>query len=71
MKILITKSSSLIYEEVKEFDSLSSCIDEILSNEDLFVEHGPKVVVSRVPDWMSFDYKECDYRVEIYDTWRE
>lgn len=33
-----------------------------------------KICITKTSDWNFFDVKEatdCDYEVEIYDTWRE
>lgn len=70
MKILITKTSEWKYEEVKEYESLESCVDEILSRNELFGNNSPEVVVSKKRPWFKYE-QDVDYIVEIYDTWRE
>jgi len=75
MKILITKTSDRNYSELKEYDSLERCVEECLNlNDDS--NDIPEVVISRPKDYGNW-YKgnteilQCDYIVEIYDTWRE
>ena len=72
MKILIEKTSDWEYEEIREYESLEACIEELLGNKELFPDGGPEVVVSKLNDRRTF-YKEqgCEYIVEIYNTWRE
>lgn len=72
MKMLIEKTSDWGYKEIKEYDSLESCVEEILSNKELFPGNEPEVVVSKPNDaWTPREAQDCDYVVEIYDTWRE
>ena len=70
MKICITRTSDYEYEEIKEYKSLDECVKELL-NPDLYQKFAPEVVVSRPRDWYPPKINECEYVVEIYDTWRE
>lgn len=70
VKILITKTSSWNYEEVKEYENLESCVDELLSRHELYGNNTPEVVVCKKRPWLK-DEPDVDYVVEIYDTWRE
>ena len=70
MKILITKTSEWKYEEVKEYENLESCVDELLSRNELFGNNAPEVVVCKKRPWLENE-PDVDYIVEIYDTWRE
>ncbi len=73
MKILITKSSDWDYEEVKEYENLESCVEELLSRVELYhIYHNntPEVVVYKKKPWREYE-QDVDYIVEIYDAWRE
>lgn len=70
MKILITKTSEWKYEEVKEYENLESCVDELLSRNELFGNNAPEVVACKKRPWLENE-PDVDYIVEIYDTWRE
>ena len=70
MKICVTRTSDGSYQEIKEYDNLDQCVEELLTYE-LYGRYAPEVVVSKPADWKSASVKECDYVVEIYDTWRE
>ena len=70
MKICITRTSDYGYKEIKEYKSLDECVKELL-NPDLYQKFAPEVVVSSPNDWEPPKSKECEYVVEIYDTWRE
>lgn len=70
MKILITKTSASGYEKVKEYENLESCIDELLSRDELYDNNTPEVVVYKKTPWLKYE-QDVDYIVEIYDTWRE
>ncbi len=70
MKILITKSSDWDYEEVKEYENLESCVEELLSRDELYHNNTPEVVVYKKRPWLEYE-QDVDYVVEIYDTWRE
>ena len=72
MKILIEKTSDWKYKEIKEYDSLESCVEELLNNKELYANNEPEVVVSKPNDsWTPCEARDCDYVVEIYNTWRE
>ena len=71
MKILIEKTSDLDFKYAQECNSLQECVDELLSNKELYHNTYPEVVVSKPDDITSKDFPDCDYVVEIYDTWRE
>lgn len=71
MKIFVTRSSEWRASgTVKEFEDLDSCINTLLETED-FGDYEPEVIVSKVSNPMFEKEKECEYAVEIYDTWRE
>ena len=70
MKICITRTSDYGYKEIKEYKSLDECVKELL-NPDLYPKFAAEVVVSKPNDWDPPKSKECEYVVEIYDTWRE
>ena len=70
MKICVTRTSDFDYEEIKEYDNLEQCIKELL-NPELYGRTTPEVVVSKPANWHPASVRECDYVVEIYDTWRE
>lgn len=71
MKIAITKTSDWDYCEVKEYNSLSECVEELLNNNENFPHFSPEVVVSHPDDITPKKGQGCQYIVEIYDTWRE
>lgn len=72
MKICFTKTSDHHFEIIRECKSLKACIDYILSKEEeLFDGSVPEVVVSKPREWDSEETRECDYRIEIYDDYRE
>ena len=70
MKIRIEKTSDWDYEEIREYNSLEQCIDEILSDQDLFRGFCESVVVSK-PDDRIYPDPDFSYVVEVYNTWRE
>ena len=70
MKILITKTSDWDHEEIKEYENLESCVEELLSQDELYYNNTPEVVVYKKRPWPKYE-QDVDYIVEIYDTWRE
>lgn len=70
IKICVTKTSNLNFEDVKEYENLEACVNELLT-QDLFGNSTPELVISKPCDYMSKEANNCDYVVEIYDTWRE
>jgi len=68
MKILLERTSDWNYKEIKEYDGLESCVDEILSNSGLFPNNCPEVVVTKCD---SKELPDVSYIVEIYDAYRE
>lgn len=72
IKVLVEKSSSLIYRDIREYDGLEECLDDIFKNWEN-KKFYPEVVVSKPdPRVYSNEITEtCNYIVEIYDTWRE
>ena len=71
LKILVTKTSEWDYYDVREYESLEKCVDDIFEHEDLLVS-GFEVVVSKPnSSYTPEKYMDCKYTVEIYDTWRE
>lgn len=72
MKIYITKTSDLDFKMIRECTSLRAWVDYILGKEEeLFDGSVPEVVISKPREWDSEECRECDYRVEIYDDYRE
>ena len=68
MKILVTRTSERAdYGRVTDYKSLEDCIDHLLKAEDKTDEF----VVSKVPEYYPEEAQQCEWRVEIYDTWRE
>lgn len=65
MKVWVTKTSDWRYGKMVEYESLKDCIDTLFETE----KHN--LVISKVPDWYPDEAKQCEYKVEIYDTWRE
>jgi len=71
MKIFVTKSSEWRKDgEVKEYDNLKECIETLLNTED-FGEFEPGLIIKKPDDFYHEKTKECDYEIEIYNTWRE
>lgn len=70
VRICITKTSDWTYVSVKEYESLEACVNEFLVP-DLFGNFNPELVISRPDDCAPREASDCDYVVEIYDTWRE
>jgi len=68
MKILLNRTSDWKYQEIKKYDGLETCVDEILSNSELFPNRYPAVVVSKCDPK---DFPDIKYAVEIYDDYRE
>ena len=69
MKILIEKTSDRNFKYIQEYNSLEDCVNELLDSK--FIDISPELVVSRPDKWNSDEEQECQYVVEIYDTWRE
>lgn len=66
MKVWVTKTSDFRYGKMAEYESLKDCIDT------LFEIERNDLVISKIPDWYPDEVKQqCEYKVEIYDTWRE
>ena len=71
MKFFVTRSSERRKDgEVREYDNLDECIETLLNTED-FGSFEPGLIISRADDFYPEKLKECDYEIEIYDTWRE
>lgn len=70
MKICVTRTSDFNYDEIKEYDNMEQCVEELL-NPELYGQFAPEVVVSKPAGWHPVPVRKCDYIVEIYDTWRE
>lgn len=64
MKVLVTKTGDWDFKEIREYKDLNECCKTLLSTED-FLGSKPELVVS-LPE-----NDECEYEVEIYNTWRE
>ena len=70
VKICITKTSDWNFFDVKEYENLEACVNELLAL-DLFGHNSPALVISKPDDCTPKEATDCDYEVEIYDTWRE
>jgi len=71
MKVKITRSSDYKFTEFKDFDTLEQAIDYALSLTDITRE----IIVDKDSYNAMTDKQEpledCDYRLEIYDDYRE
>lgn len=64
MKVLVTKTNDWDFEEIREYKDLNECCKTLLTTED-FYGSSPELVVSFT------DNEECEYEVEIYNSYRE
>ena len=74
MKILITKTSNSGYRKLRDYESLEECVNNILNSDAWQGSDSwyPEVIVSRPSEsWMLNEGIQCDYILEIYDTYRE
>lgn len=62
--IRVSRTSKYNESELREYEDLKDCVDTLLGME--FGTWDPELIISRPkkPD-------DCEYCVEIYDTWRE
>lgn len=72
MKIHVERTSDWHYGEIRDYDTLEDCINDLLEHEN-YGNNSPEVVVSKPNSetWVPEKARQCDFRVEIYDTWRE
>lgn len=70
VKICVTKTSDRFFKYIQEYNSLEDCVNELLDARQS-ANNQPELVVSRPNKWNSEEEQECQYVVEIYDTWRE
>ena len=71
MKVFVHKSSEWSENgEVREFESMKECVDTLLDS-DVFVRFAPEIIISRINSITPDKGKDCDYDIELYDTWRE
>ena len=74
MKMLIRKTSDDNYKKLREYKTLDDCINHILDSDAWQGSDSwwPEVIVSRPSELeMLNEGIQCDYVVEIYDTYRE
>lgn len=64
MKVLVTKTNDWDFEEIREYKDLDECCRTFLTQED-YRGSTPELVVS------FSENKECEYEVEIYNSYRE
>lgn len=64
MKVMVTMSSGWNFNEIREYKDLDECCKTLLTTEN-FYGGKPELVVSFT------DSEECEYEVEIYNSWRE
>lgn len=64
MKVLVTKTNDWDFEEIREYKDLNECCKTLLTTEN-FNGSSPELVVSFT------DNEECEYEVEIYNSYRE
>lgn len=64
MKVLVTKTNDWDFEEIREYKDLDDCCKTLLTTEN-FRGSSPELVVSFT------DNEECEYEVEIYNSYRE
>ena len=70
VRIYITKTSDWNYRNVKDYENLEACVNELLAS-DAFHDSSPELVISKPDDCVPKEADDCDYEVEIYNTWRE
>lgn len=71
MKVFVTYSSKWARDgEVREYESLETCVKTLLETED-YRKRKPHIIISMI-DQLTPDFgQDCEYEIEIYDTWRE
>ena len=70
VRICITKTSDWNFAYVEEYESLEACVNKLLAS-GLFGHKSPELVISKPDDCTPKEATDCDYEIEIYDTWRE
>ena len=71
MKVFVHKSSEMMEDgEVMEFADMKECVDTLLRS-DAFVRFAPQLIICRPDILMPEKGKECEYEIELYNTWRE
>ena len=71
MKVFVTHSNGWSRDgQVREYENLESCVNTLLETEN-FNNWEPSVIISKIDDLVPDFGKECEYQVEIYDSWRE
>lgn len=70
IRICITKTSDWKHVEVRTHENLEECVEQLLSREE-FYGWTPSVIVSHPDDCTPVEGRDCDYQVEIYNSWRE
>ena len=64
MKVMVTMSCDWNFNEIREYKDLNECCKALLTTEN-FYGSKPELVVSFT------DNEECEYEVEIYNSYRE
>lgn len=70
VRIYIRKTSDWNFGYIHEYENLETCVNELLAL-DLYGNNSPELVISKPDDCSPKEADDCDYEVEIYDTWRE
>ena len=71
MKVFVTRSSKWTRDgEVREYENLETCIKTLLETED-YGKWKPQLVISTIDQLIPDFGQDCEYEIEIYDTWRE
>lgn len=70
VKCFIEKTSSCFWHDVRTYDNLEDCVNDLLDHEN-YGNNSPKLVISKPQKWMCKEAQSCDYCIEIYDDYRE
>lgn len=70
IKCFIERTSSLNWHDVRNYNNLEDCVNDLLDHEN-YGNGSPELVISKPRKYMVEEAQSCDYCVEIYDTWRE
>lgn len=76
MKVFVTRSSGFISDgQAREYENLEECVNTLLEKEN-YGKFEPELVISKPATLTKLGFlpgmeKDCEYVVEIYDTWRE
>ena len=72
MKVFIYRTSEFFEkrDRVEEFANLDECFKKLFDTED-FGGYEKEFVISKPNKYTDKMGKDCDYVIEIYDSWRE